>query len=459
MESIAARVQRTIRHGDTTVLVAVFAVLAARLLLALTLIPPWQHPDEPTHVGRVELQRSLLLRLGATPETAREAEILESMTSYDWWAHRGMRAPSPSVIHQGFGRVARGAVVPVGDGGDHPLYHRALAGVLAWVPPLTVVQDMYVIRGVSALLGLLTLWVIWLGSREFLGRFGGIVTTTLAALHPQFAIVSTQAAPDAMTNLLGACVWWQAALTIKRRNPMFPLAILWAAAIAAVAVDRMGAPLLAVACLVSLARMGLVASLSRREAALAALGAAALLTIGIAAGSRALGAFGDTYQLQQVFSQEWTPVAEALTGQFFTEFTLWLHESWWLSLGWVRYTAPEWWTMIAAAVTLVAALGIGPHLLRTDDAHSRARLLVIVAALGIAIQVAAVYWTFFRLGVGAQGRYLFPCLVPSLVLFWSGIEAWAPRSRRIHAAVALVTLFGLLDAAAWMLVAIPAYAS
>ena len=52
-----------------------------------------------------------------------------------------------------------------------------------------------------------------------------------------------------------------------------------------------------------------------------------------------------------------------------------------------------------------------------------------VALIGVGIQMLAVYWTYFRLGNGAQGKSLFPVLVPCLVLLWVGIEAWVPPAR------------------------------
>jgi hypothetical protein len=93
----------------------------------------------------------------------------------------------------------------------------------------------------------------------------------------------------------------------------------------------------------------------------------------------------------------------------------------------------------------------------TRHADRETRTLLWLGAAGIAIQLAAIYFVFFRVGVFAQGRYLFPFIVPSLVLLWTGIAAWIPPTRRVHAAAALVLVFVTLDAAAWSLVAVPAF--
>ena len=114
---------------------------------------------------------------------------------------------------------------------------------------------------------------------------------------------------------------------------------------------------------------------------------------------------------------------------------------------------------MALALTAIAAAGTAQRLFRDRALDPQTRMLIALAVIGLAVQVSAVYWNFFRLGNGAQGKSLFPVLVPCLVLLWSGIETWVPKPHRVHAAAALVLLFALLDAAVWGLVAFPAYSA
>jgi hypothetical protein len=181
------------------------------------------------------------------------------------------------------------------------------------------------------------------------------------------------------------------------------------------------------------------------------------VVLALVAAAWALDAFGDTYYLASVFTQNWLLVDEARSWSFVTRFSLFVHQSWWFSLGWVRYAPPSWWTAVAITLTAIAAVGTGRQLLSSGAPDARRRTLIALAVVGVTIQVAAVYWTYLRLGNGAQGKSLFPVLVPCLVLLWSGIETWVPTSRRASAAAALVLLLAALDAAAWGLVAIPAY--
>ena len=426
-------------------------------MVALALIPPWQQPDEATHVARAELHRNRIALLDGSLDAAREGEILQSMARYEWWEHRSPGFETPVVIPKNFLSTDRRAAVPAA-AVVTPLVYSLIAGrLLSWLPRQSVVEDLYFLRTMSAAFGMLTLWVTWLGARECLGARGGVTVAALFALHPQFAIVSTAATPDVIVNLLGAFIWWQTSLAVKRTHFLLPLISLWVAAIAAAAADRMGVPLLAVALVVLVAVLALRVPFRNRRALVTVPCAALLGLILFGTAMWALEAFGETYGWGRVFSGKLAPVPGAMTWSSFIRFTWFLHQSWWFSLGWRPYLPPFWWTTLAVMLTAVASFGIGRRLFRDKELDAETRTLVALGIVAIAVQAFAVYWTYFRLGNGAQGRYLFPFIVPSLVLLWSGVEAWVPRSRRAYAAGALVLLFALLDAVAWSWVAIPAY--
>ena len=338
-----------------------------------------------------------------------------------------------------------------------PAYALVYGWALSWVPPRSVVADLYLLRAASAVLGLLTLWVAWLAARESIGVTGGAIVALLLALHPHFAIVSTAASPDSVAHLFGACVWWQTAAAVNGRRIRRSLVAMWAAAIAAAAADRVGLPLLAVALLVSLVVMTVRAPRGRPQRTRMLAAAAVGGVIVLAATALALYTFGSTYGFDWVFGRGLMPVPGAITWDGFFRFTWLLHQGWWYSIGWGRYTPPDWWMALVTLLSVVAAAGLGRRFIRERTFDDRMRTILSVAVMAIAIQLIAVYGTYFRLGTGGQGRYLFPLLVPSMVLIWTGMEAWTPARHWGHAAAALILLFAILDAAAWILVAIPAY--
>ena len=368
------------------------------------------------------------------------------MAAEDWWRHYGVPAPTPlpTMFQLGGGIAANTlGIDPTSTGYPRP-YYVSVASVLSLGPRGSVVQDLYAMRALSAALALLTLYVAWRGAREWVGETGGATVAALLALHPQFALVSTTAGPDAVVNLLGATIWWQASRAMGERR-LWPLAAIWGAALAAALVDRMGAPLLVCAFVISL-----VAVMRRRVGGgqlLVMLVVLAVLLAGVSLWLR-----GVEQRLPQSITA--LPLSDALDWDYFVRFSSSLFASWWASFGWARYSPPWWWTAVAACLALGAAAGgIRLVLQRSRDAP-----LVTMALMMIGIQIAAVYWTYFRLGQGAQGRYLFPCLVPSLILLWMGNGALVNTEKRRYIALMLVVTLAFLNVVAWQFAAIPAYA-
>ena len=422
------------------------ALLTCHLLLALALIPPWQQPDEPTHVAGVETQVSQLLHGNGIADPGREAAILESMARYDWWEHRRVGFKAPAVLARTFQSMAEMGFGPVGSpvSLDQLSPYAIVAGrVLTWLPRASVTDDLYWLRGASAILGLLTLWAAWLAARECFDSLGAVVVPLLLALHPQFAVVSTAASPDAFVNLAGAVVWWQAASAV-RRGRILPLGGMWAAAMLATAVDRMGVPLLVFGLIVS-AFFGLFRTRAwKRPSTVVVVLAAAS---GLAASAWAFSMLPETLTIP----------SEPISWSSFIRSSWLMFQSWWFAPGWGRYTTPGWWIAAVAALSALSIVGAARLSFRRIE-DGAMRPLVLLAAFGVVVQLAAVYvGIHLRLGVGAQGRYLMPLLVPSLVILWGGLEAWVPSPRRPYAAVTVLLLFAVLDAAAWMLVMIPAY--
>ena len=332
------------------------------------------------------------------------------------------------------------------------LYYRITGRLLSLLPRMSVADDLYLLRALSAVFSMLTIVVAWRGAREWLGEAGSATVALLVALHPQFVVMSTAVSADAMVTLLGACVWWQAVTAVRKENPARPLSVMWLAALLAGLADRSAFPLLLIAFAVSVVAMAQWMTFRGRKAILAVLAVAAVGGISIW--------FVRTLQTTfTVLSDDWfrLPVVEAIDVGFIWDFSSFLFQSWWFSLGWVRYPPPAWWTFVAFVLVAAAAVGMGRRMYSEGDA--RTRMLLGLTLMSLAVQLFAVYWAYFRLGHSAQGKSLFPVLVPTLVLMWTGLEAWVPASRRTHVAVAVVLFFALLDAAVWALVAIPAYAN
>ena len=440
------------QRSSTPVLAA--AVLICHFVLSFALIPPWQQPDEPTFVAWAEWQRNGRLDPDAAPDSGREGEIIQSMARHDWWAHRRVNGQPPDPLPEDF--TVTGSGTPAATPGRPPGYPWTAARFLAVFRPLSIEGDLYLLRTMSALLGLLTLWVAWLAARESLGALGGATVAMLLALHPQFTIVSTSAASDALANLLAALAWWQVARIVRGRTVGVSVAVMWCVILAAAIVDRMAVPIIFTAGLASIVALWTRLGPIRAPLAMVTLGC--LLTIAAWNAPWAPAILQESlrsYHWGQLFSVSIDPAA--LTWDLFSKFTAFLHQSWWFSLGWGRYAPPSGWMGLLTMLTLVAACGIVRRLFARTVVDGSTRGIIVLALATLAAQAGAVYWMYYRFANGSQGKSLFPALVPTLLLLWVGVAAWVPERYRSTAAAALVAVLALFDLSVWTLVAIPAY--
>ena len=439
-------------------LLAAFGVFICRLALSLAFVPPWQQSDEPPHVAYVEVARSRLTSV-RFPDPGRQREILLSMARFGWWQHYGLQVPMPFPVRFGTDERAfapededrapqnfRSIGIDPAAKNSNAAYYAIVATMLAPAPALSVVADLYVMRVFSAALGLLTLWLAWRGARECVGETGGATVTMLLALHPQLAIVSTTASPDMLANVCAAGFWWQAMVALRRTNFIGPLAFAWAFAIGSAVADRMAIPLLAAACVTSVVCTARHSGLRRGTLSIAMV-AILLLALSL----WAIEAVWHTFSGALNFAVD--PVPSSERWSYFVRFTTFLFQGWWSSLGLVRHVPPAWWQVIALMLSILGALGVAHRFIWSG---SQIRLMVVLAVMVVSIQIAAVFWIFFTVE-NPHGRYLFPSLVPTLVLLWMGIEAWVPLRGRPYAAIGLVLLFALLDMTVWEFVALPVW--
>ena len=443
---IIARTAPVVDRRMQLALAAAAVVLLSRMALSLAIVPPWQQPDEPIHVAVAEVWRSRITGEG-TSDRGREAEIIDSMIRHDWWRHYQKPLPAgPQPIRF----LSTGAVVStIGLEPESPSYAPPYYATVGWLlslaPRGTVERDLYAMRLVSMLFAAGTLWVAFLACRLALDELGVVAVTSLLAVHPQFAIASTTAGPDALVTLAGALVWWQTMRALRGTSQFRSLAVLWLVSICAAIVDRLGVALLPIALSVTV----MVSATRLRPRSAVVLVVCTVVAIAISVGTI------PAIRGQVEFSLRAASGPSALGDlDYIRQFVAFLFTSWWYSLGWVRYQAPEWWAIVTVLVTIAASVGVVRQFLRRDGA---ARETIIVAVVNLIALLAAVGVVFLRLRVGPQGRYFFPAIVPSLTLLWLGTEAWVPERFRTAASVALVGVVAVLDVLAWILVALSAY--
>ena len=418
-----------------------------RMALANAIVPPWQNPDEPTHFA---FTRMLVLDAGgADPGVSRavvQREILESMAEHGWWDAYDEQVPSPFPIS--FDEVPEH--LNLGSIPEFDFYYRLASAFVFATGTRSLMSQYSVLRLLSGVLAVATLWCVWAGTTRLMGDEVGIGAAALLALHPQFALIGLGVGPDVMVNLCGAVVWWQFSRLITGGTVTLSLAGMFVATGVGVLSKRAFIPWFLVTPLLSSVGVAMRTEwdtiwhrYTRRQFWIASIVIVALLVVvALASQERLLNT------ISAVLSSR-TP----LPGSF-VPFTLGLLDTAWLAGGWLRFMGPSAWYMAVRGLLLLATLG----LLRECAAHAGCRRRAIfLAAVVVGIQVGAVYFDVYGRGVGPQGRYLFPAIGPVVALIWVGLlSPWPPRMKS-YVGVTVIALMATLDIAAWTLVILPAY--
>ena len=467
----------------TSVLLALTILMAARLALAIVVVPPWQAPDEPPHFLNVRLALDTPAGAAMPKENlALEAEIIRSMADHNWWASYGEAQPDP--LPRDFSDPVL-TVHVVRQGGTGWVYPQLGATWLRIWRPQTLLGQYSALRWLSAVLGILTLWCAWAGTRLLFGDGVALIAGVLIAVHPQFLLMATAVNPAIIVNLAGAVMWWQAARLVAT-DGRGAAVLLVAAAVIAIFAKRMAAPLLPAALLLAAVRLWTwlpwvrsahPGSTARGVRWLACAAAAAVIIVTALAlnppaslvrnadeyavalaermsAGRSSGELGRLlhYWSEVVGSAAWDTTVEP---GFVSRWHQGLIESFWLKAGWLRYAPPAGWYMVVYAATLAALAGVAAGLWRRGD--HLARTGVCIAALFVTIQMAGVYLGFLRNGFPAQGQYLFPMEAPVMATLAWGAAQLAPRAAGSGVTAAVLVGLVALDAFAWALVIAPAY--
>lgn len=412
-------------------------LLLSHLLVALVIIPPWQNPDEPQHV----MFASALAKhgVGMLPnafDDQVEGEIIQSMARHRWWQLYGRETPSP--LPPSFKGVQSVEMASVQGPAS---YYIAAAWVFQRLSTDDVTVRLYVLRAISCLLGMATLWCVWSGTRLLLGERAAAVVAIWAALHPQFAVVSVTASPDSVVNLAGAVIWWQIGRVWTGAPLLGALAALLLAALAATAVARLGLPVAVIA--LGACVWGFAHRWTRTAGPRPLMLTAAAILI---AASGVAWWFGET--MSRIVWYGTAPLRVALSSAEFAHPHDWfdtLHASFWLTAGWMRFPAAEPVLWVVAGVAACAAAG----LVKACTQDRSIRPLVLVAAVCVAVQYAAVFAAFYLNGIGAQGRYLIPVLGAVLSLTFVGLTGLVPAHRQGLASTAFVAGACVLNLVSW----------
>jgi len=421
------------------------------------MVPPWQAPDEPGH-----FEHSYLLStqwrhpLSVQPDPALEAELIASLYANRYWDYVPHARPADMPLRLGqLGTFA---------GSSRTLGRPSLSYVpyaLALVPfrHQDIDAQLRLLRLLSAAYVPLVVWLAWRSAALLFPGAAALpaVAAAFVALLPQHAATMGSVSDGNLAELLASLFFYAVARTARmgmtwRRG----LAIGLTAFLSLLCKDT--ALFLLPTALVGFAVLGLRRRLPWWELATAGL-SVGLLTV---AGAR----FGPRINHLQQLRNTWSALFQAgsysperLADYWDTAVTAF--ESFWARFGWltVRMATPVYQALLALSLLLCVGLVMAATSRRWPaDGATRRGLATYVLALAFAVAFVAgasvVYYSPY-VSVAAQGRYLFPALLPMSVLAAIGARAWA----RLHRAapLAVVAMLGALAVYALAGVAAPAF--
>jgi 4-amino-4-deoxy-L-arabinose transferase-like glycosyltransferase len=431
------------------------------------IVPPFQVPDENAHYAYVQqvAERGTLPRqvFPEGPLSPREDQILGPLLTFGIVGHRDNPAPETQVQQQVVDGVAKQNLSALGSGdaltatANPPLYYALQAIPYKLTPSGKVLDKLQAMRGLSALIGALTVLLVFMFLRELLPgtRWAWPAGALVVAFQPMFGFMSGGVNNDDLLYLMSAGVLWAVARAFHRGlTPANGALIGGFLGVGLISKFTLLAFIPAVALAVGL--LAWRAWRSDRRAASRGVAWAVGLSVGpigvylllnhlvwsrtaIPGGVGATTAApGRTFSTAEELSHIWQLFLPRLWMRHqFSYDPLW--ETWFKGLvgrfGWVDYDFPAWVYQVARAIGLiVCALAVGELVRRRQALRRRLGELAVyvlaIAGLCVEIGVESYRSLVTNQGVFEQARYLLPLLclyaaVATLAIRFGG-RRWGP---------------------------------
>ncbi|HIC90269.1 MAG TPA: DUF2142 domain-containing protein [Anaerolineae bacterium] len=421
------------------------------------LVPPWQAPDEPRHFEVVRLVAAQgRVPSSLTVDPSLEQEIIASMRAAGYWRWGfSLVADFPEFPVTCFDEIYP---EPAHQFYQPPLYYLLAATVLRLAPDLSTLEQLYLLRGLSAVL--LALAVLFadeaaaaLFPTDMALRTG---MPAFVALLPMAGFLGGAVTNDALVLPVEALLWWMSLLTL--RDPSWRRAAgMLVAALALAFTKRTG-----LASALTVFGMTAWLWLTRRKQGIEDTGARTRrgghwigiwkLGVGLVI-VVALAVWQAWGRLEQYFH------LPGEVGQFLRDGTYWqalgetpwlpwlgmLFQSFWARFGWLNVPLPGLIYWIIGVASLLALTGLLCQRGKWVSSiwglplFSAGFLLTLALILG-----KEILFLSYRAGVVPQGRYLFPVLIPIAMLYVLGWLSCVPsKHRRVAAAIMVLAMYTL----------------
>ncbi|MBI5637527.1 MAG: glycosyltransferase family 39 protein [Nitrospinae bacterium] len=420
------------------------AAVLAKSLLFMFMVPPWLGNDEPNHFAYVYVLS------GRADQPAAEARILASLAHNDYWRLADMPAPP-----EGAAAFAQTSLMRHSEdfiGTRSPLYYWIASLPVRLFAPATAEGALHWARGMSALLSLATVFLVWRSAALlFGGGAAALLAGVIAGFHPQFSYLSAMVNSDVLAVLLFSAVFYCClAMIAAREISGGRLAALFVLLGIALLVKRHAVILfpLAFAAVLMAARSARAAA--KGGALFIVVAAAALLSLELAA-TDSMIRLADRVGLSLGYSFAGPAELAALPAGMWLRGLAIMFVTGWFTVGQMVYKQSFGFYALYALLSGAVFAGVAAGLLRWRR-EPAARMLAF-ALLFCLLVLAMNIGTFFspRFLPLVSGRYLFYAVAPASILAaYGGIRflelvkrsAWRPALVYLFLALNLIALFG-----------------
>ena len=410
-------------------------ILSASLLLGIIyiiIIPPWQSPDEPTHLEYVKVLAEGAPPWAPQPRLDLQKTIIASLDRHNYWEYVWEERPSP--LPTTFRESPFLFAAPTQIGKNPPLYYLLSSLVLRLSPSGSVEGELYRLRIASLIFSILTVGVVWSCAAEIFGSSSPIppAAAGITALLPQFMVIGTSVSPDPAINLIGAVTIY---LVLRCQRIGFTLSRILILILCYGVGLMVNYKLLIL--LPVLPGIGIIHLCFHRDRIsslkILVFWSGGFVTIILLAYSGLVWYFPEIARIFVVrvnmlyltlssFLEGNTPFPANHWNWFNSE----LFKSFWLKYGWLKYELPSIFYLILRIASLAALAGIGIFVLRWimrfDKLTSRAREGVLTLLLYAAVALGAYYlfWGIKGANTTTQARHLFVVMPAWSILFIVG---------------------------------------
>jgi hypothetical protein len=417
-------------------------------ILLIFIIPPFQNPDEPQHFGAI-----LTYTLGNDNKEFIEREIIKIMDENSWWRFVGLGRPSSlpgNFLQTDFLRFDDFKATF----GNIILYHFLLGKIQKLFIKDNIILSYYFCRFISVLFLLISLYLAYLIFKKAFHINSSLFGVLFIFLLPQLGIIMTGVSSDALSLLL-TCLFFFASFSLIIGNLKIGyFLLLFLSAAASLLTDRsilFAMPLTALVPLFLLKRKDYKTNL------IIIIGFFFALTLFIMLLWKTFPVqFNNSLNIIKMHYR--TNIQKILSLAFLNEFNRQsssvLADSFLLKFGWMAFNAHKIFYYIWRIIMSLSFLGIVIYFIRyiysraknIQDLFLNSKILklILFSLIFISVQILNI-WIISSPQINwAQGRYLFPVIIPIAFLFMLGLKTFFDMFHKRAGGIA-ISIFVVLE--------------